>query len=296
MTITHVAVVLNGKAGALLDQEEAGGMLEKALAEAGLTAVVIPQEAGSLPERIRQAGEAGAEAVVVAGGDGTVVCAGHALAGTGVPLGILPFGTMNLLAKDLGLPIGDVARALAVVASGTVRAIDVGDVNGHSFLCASMLGLPARLGRTREETRGSGLRLLSRMAPAAIRLLRLARRTRVQLSLDGERTNVRVASLTVTVNGIDETCGRAFGRTCLDGGRLGVYVIRRLGLTEAFRLCMRMVVGRWRSDEAVAEHSAGAVDIDSRRSLQVMNDGELASLEPPLRYRVRPGALRVLVP
>ena len=296
MTITHVAVVLNGKAGALLDQEEAGGMLERALAEAGLTATIIPQEAGTLPERIRQAAGSGAEAVVVAGGDGTVACAGQALAGTAVPLGILPFGTMNLLAKDLGLPIGDVAKALAVVADGSVRAIDVGDVNGHSFLCASMLGLPARLGRTREETRGSVLQLVTRMAPAAIRLLRLARRMRLALSLDGERMALRVASLTVTVNGIDETCGRAFGRTCLDGGTLGVYVIRRLGLREAVRLCMRMAVGRWRDDGAVAEHSAGAVDIHSRRNLQVMNDGELASLASPLRYRIRPGALRVLVP
>ena len=74
MAIKRVAVVLNGKAGALLDQEEAGGMLERALADAGLEATFIPQDAGSLPERIQQAAESGADAVVVAGGAGTVAC------------------------------------------------------------------------------------------------------------------------------------------------------------------------------------------------------------------------------
>ena len=300
MTIKRVAVVLNGRSGALLDQKEAGGMLEKALADAGLEAHFIPADAGTLPERIKLAADSvatsGADAVVVAGGDGTVACAGHALAGSEVPLAILPYGTMNLLAKDLGLPIGNLEAALQAVAAGKVRAIDVGEVNGHTFLCASMLGLPARLGRTREETRGSGFKLISEMAPAAVKLLRRARRLRVVLRLDGRRTRVRASSLTITVNTIDESCGRTFGRTSLEGGTLGLYIIRRLGITEVLRLAVRMMLGRWRSDAAVAEHQAGEIDVESRRPLEVMNDGELSSIAPPLRYRVRPGALRVLVP
>ena len=296
MNIKRVAVVLNGKAGALLDQKEADGMLERALADAGLEAEFIPQDAGSLPERIKRAAASGADAVVVAGGDGTVACAGQALAGQDVPLGILPFGTMNLLAKDLGLPIGDVAAALKTVGAGHVRAIDVGEVNGHAFLCASMLGTPAQIGRTREETRGSSVRILSEMMPAVLRHLRRARRLRVQLSLDGKPAKLRASSLTVTVNGIDEACGRAFGRTCLDGGKLNLYVIERLGLTEAIRLVLRMALGRWRQDAAVDEHTVTELDIAARRPMQVMNDGELSSITPPLRYRIRPGALRVLAP
>ncbi len=296
MAIKRVAVVLNGKAGALLDQTEAHSTLEKAFADAGLEAEIIPTDAGTLPERIKRAAASGADAVIVAGGDGTVACAGHTLVGGDVPLGILPYGTMNLLAKDLGLPIGDLPAALQAISQGKQRSIDVGEVNGQTFLCASMLGMPAQLGRTREETRGSGLRLVSRMAPALVRLLRRARRLRVRLSLDGTPAHVRASSLTITVNGIDETCGRAFGRTRLDGGMLGIYVIRRLGLWEALRLSVRMAMGRWRDDDAVREHVAEKVDIDHRRPLQVMNDGELSAIMPPLHYRVRPGALRVLVP
>ena len=82
----------------------------------------------------------------------------------------------------------------------------------------------------------------------------------------------------------------------LDGGRLGVYVTRRFGLGDALRLAVRMALGGWRKDHAVTERHARAVDIESHRALHVMNDGELMLMQPPLQYRVRPGALRVLAP
>ena len=296
MAIKRVSVVLNGKAGALLDQTDSHATLENALADAGLQAEFIPQDAGTLPERVKLAAESGADAVIVAGGDGTVACAGHALVGRDVPLGILPYGTMNLLAKDLGLPIGDLPAALRAIAAGSVRAIDVGEVNGHTFLCASMLGMPTQLGRTREETRGSSVRLWSRMATAALRLLRREHRLRVRVRLDGAPSDVHATSLTITVNSIDEISGRTFGRPVLDGGRLGVYLIQRFGLRDAVRLVVRMAFGRWRGDTSVMEHQVGTVDIEARQAVHAMNDGELTLLQPPLQYRLRPGALRVLVP
>jgi diacylglycerol kinase family enzyme len=82
----------------------------------------------------------GADCVVVAGGDGSVACAAAALAGSPVSLGLIPCGTMNLLAKDLRIDPADRAQALDVLAHGRTRAIDLGAVNGHVFTCASMLG------------------------------------------------------------------------------------------------------------------------------------------------------------
>ena len=296
MGIRRISVVLNGKAGALLDQADAHEKLEAALKQAGLEAEFVPVDAGSLPERVAIAARSGADAVVVAGGDGTVACAGHALAGQDVPLGILPFGTMNLLAKDLALPIGDVESALQVIAAGQIRSIDAAEVNGHTFLCASMMGMPTQLGRTREETRGSALRLWSRMAAAAARLLRRAKRLAVRMQVDGEASTVRASSLTVTVNLLNEGSGRSFGRLRLDGGRLGLYVIPRLGPWRAVRLVLSVALGRWRTNAAVVEREAGEVVIASRTALHVMNDGEMLLLDPPLTYRIRPGALRVLAP
>lgn len=296
MAVKHVSVVLNAKAGALFDRADAGDKLRQALAEAGLEADFIPFDAGTLPERLAMAAASGADAVVVAGGDGTVACAGSALVDHDLPLGVLPFGTMNLLAKDLGLPIGDLAAAIQIIAGGKVRTIDVGDVNGKVFLCASMLGMPTHLGRTREETRGSALRLWWHMANAAGRLLHRARRLRVQLKVDGMPATVRAVSLSLTVGRLDEASGRNFGRTDLQSGQIGIYVIQRIGVRDVVRLAARMALGRWRQDSAVSERLAKQVEVSARNALHVMNDGELMLMQPPLRYRVRAAALRVLVP
>ncbi len=296
MLVQSVAVVLNGKAGALLEQDGAGEGLAAAIADAGLTATVIPQHAGTLPERIRLAVDSGADAVLVAGGDGTVACAAELLRGQPVPLGVLPFGTMNLLANDLALPIGDLPAAMRIIAAGQVRAIDVAEVNGHVFLCASMLGTPVQLGRTREKARGAGLRLWSAMARAVLRALSRGRRLRAALVLDGTPVRVRAASLTIVLNALDDSCGRPFGRSVLDGGRFTVYVVERFGPRQIFQLLGRVMLGL-RQHEPIAERHAVAVDLVSTAgAVHVMNDGEFRLIQPPLRYRVLPGALRVLAP
>jgi hypothetical protein len=133
MTIHQVAVVLNGNAEALLQRSGTQSELRSLLAEAGFQAEFISDE-GSLPARVARARavRSGADAVIVAGGDGTIACAAQELAGGQIPLGILPFGTMNLLARDLNLPIGDIAAGIRIIAEGRVRRIDVGEVNSRN--------------------------------------------------------------------------------------------------------------------------------------------------------------------
>ena len=292
--IRRVAVVTNGRAGALLDGSHAG-TLQGIFTAAGLDPVFVPQDAGTLPERMRLAAASAVDAVVVAGGDGTVACAALAMAGRELPLAILAFGTMNLLAKDLGLPIADPAASVAAIGQGHIRCIDVGEVNGHVFLCASMLGLPARLGRTREQTRGGGVTMVLRMASAVWRQLVRAKPLRVTLTADGQPAPLRAAAITITLNPMDPASGRTFGRSALDGGQLAIYAVERLGLRTVLGLAARLLFGR--RHPVVREQVANTVDIASRRSsVEVMNDGELVRLASPLRYRLRPGALRVIVP
>ena len=293
-----VAVILNGAAGALLDRVDQAGSLRALFEAAGLDAHFVPQDAGALPERARLALQAGASMVVAAGGDGTIACTAQVLAGTGVPMGILPFGTMNLLAKDLGIPVGDPAAAVRLLAEGQPRAIDIGEVNGQVFLCASMLGLPARLARYREGGRGqSTLLLWSRMARAALRAIIRDAPLRVALMLDRQTVRLRTASLTITVNPLEDGSGRTFGRTRLDGGELAVYEIGPLRIVGLLRLGLRMLMGHWRRDPMVRERRASRLAVGSgRTALRVMNDGEIRLLRPPLRYRIRPRALLVIAP
>jgi diacylglycerol kinase family enzyme len=291
----RVAVVTNGKAGALLDAHDDGPGLPELFAAAGLQAEFIPNDSGGLTERMREALSRAPDAVIVAGGDGTVACAAQVMAGTGVPLGILPFGTMNLLAKDLGLPIGDPAAALQTVAAWSARAIDVGEVNGRTFLCASMLGLPARLGRHREETRGSSARLWVRMARATLRHVVHMVPLRAEADIGGETVRLRAAAVTITVNPVEESVGSPFARRRLDGGTLVVYAVGAAGAARLLGFALRVATGRWRSDPEVTEYAAPFLTIRRRgKAMQVMNDGELMLLEPPLKYRCRTRALVVL--
>ena len=251
---------------------------------------------GDLPARLRAAME-DADAVIVAGGDGTVACAASALAGTGVPLGILPGGTMNLLASDLGLPTADLNAAADVILAGHTRDIDLGTVGGHVFLCACMLGEPARLGRHREQSRLLGrVRRFLRMARAAIRIVATPRRLRLTLSVDGVAHKLKTSALTITLNALEDGQGRLFGRAALDGGRLVAYAVIRTSVFALVRSFVRMARGRPR-DPALLVLEGTTMRIDSKLgALHVLVDGEERLMVSPFELAIRPLALRVFAP
>jgi diacylglycerol kinase family enzyme len=155
MPVRQVTVILNCKAGALVACGDPEKMLRESFAQGDLEPLFVVPHPGSLSESMNKAVKSKPDAIVVVGGDGTVACAASAMMGSDLPLGIIPCGTMNLLAKDLALPINNLDASIAIIAKGHTRNVDVGEVNSDVFLCASMLGLPARLGRTREGSRGS---------------------------------------------------------------------------------------------------------------------------------------------
>ena len=294
-----VFVVLNGKAGALLGQDDSHESLAASFKEHGITAHLIPQDSGSLPERIRHARDSGATRVIVAGGDGTVACAATLLAETDIALGIIPCGTMNLLAKDLLLPIGDPQQAVAHLANGEARLIDAGEVNGHLFLCASMLGTPAKLSRHREagRQRGNGLLAWSSFAQASFRALRRNTNLRVTLRCNGDTIRLRSPSITITINKLDDEGGHLFSRSCLDGGTLAIYVVRPNPPWRHLAFLLRtMFTGTIKVPEVLVIHTDQAEIQTRSRALHVLVDGELRLLEPPLRYTVRHQTLRVIAP
>jgi diacylglycerol kinase family enzyme len=186
-----------------------------------------------------------------------------------------------------------------VLAEGTPRSIEVGEVNGRVFLCASMLGLPARLGRHREAGRAGGWAIAGwiRYGRAVLRGLRRYAAPKLTLQAAGEDTSVRAVSITVTVNALDDPSGRLFGRGRLDGGELAVLVVDRLGLSATLRLVAALWRRRWREGGLVREFRATDLVVRRRSpAIRVMNDGEGLLLDAPLRYRIRPRALRVMAP
>jgi diacylglycerol kinase family enzyme len=294
---------LNFKSGAFLDSPDASEALPQLLLDAGLEVELISPEAGTLPERIELACALAPDMLVVAGGDGTIACAAQRIAGTGIVLGILPFGTANVLARDLGIPIGNVAAAVATLRDGRVREIDAAEVNGQLYLCGSMLGLPARLARYREMGRGKGsmTRLWLRFARAAFRAFARYGAPRVVLTVDGRPLELHAGAIMVTPNLLDDRTGHRLGRDRLDDGRLGLYALKQVDLGAILRLLTRLVLRSSRRDPDLHGESAREIVVTrmgrrAARTIRVMNDGEVSLMAPPLTYRIVPHAIRVIVP
>jgi len=291
-------VIFNANAGTA----SATGVTADALAglfeTQGLHAVVDARGDVPLADRIADAMASPAETIVAAGGDGTITALAGALVGTPKNLAILPLGTVNALAKDLGVPL-DLSMAVAALATGESHRIDVGEVNGRVFLHKVVIGVIPAVAAGRERIRGR------EDAPAKIAFLRyflrrLARSKRIAVVIDtedGTRRIERVQALAVASNSYDEGLGQFFSRQTLDRGTLTLYLLRHLTVGDVFRLTAGMLLGHWRNDEALSVQSVKSVSIDMRKELlNVMFDGEVEALHTPLHFTIRPKALCVIVP
>jgi diacylglycerol kinase family enzyme len=292
----RIALVINDASGSA--EGATPELIRARIAAAGIEALGEADRAAPLPARIAAAAaEPDIDAMVVAGGDGTVACAAAALTGHPTPLGILPLGTLNLLAKDLGLPL-DLDGAVATLADGVRRRIDVGDVNGRIFVINSVLGMPARVARHREAHRDRrAVRTLARWIVGMLRHLGRYPRLTVTGSIDGLERRLRVRLMAVVVGEYAERPGRLLLREPVDGGRLTLYVLANLSVWRSLRLALGFALGDWRRLPDVERLPVGDLTIRSRlRAMRVMNDGESTLIPAPLHYRIRRQALTVIVP
>ena len=290
--------MVNSSSGALLGRPDAPAEIERKLIEAGFEiGAALDGDGSDLAERLAHARELPVEAVIIAGGDGTISAAAEALAGSDKAIGTLPFGTMNLLAKDLGVPT-DPDDAIVALADADIVSIDLGEVNGRTFLCNSMLGGPARLAERRERNRAHmGLIGWWRHGLASLKAMYRYPPLRIGLDLGDGPVTLRSKAVVVACNPYDESFGHVLTRSRLDGGELTVYAARRLSVWPLIRFSTRMALGRWTDDPDLKTHNVKELTVTSRSKLiRVMNDGETRLEPPPLRYRILPKALKVLRP
>ncbi|MCR6632082.1 MAG: lipid kinase MamU [Magnetospirillum sp.] len=236
------------------------------------------------------------DAVICGGGDGTALTAILAGLGRDKPLGILPLGTLNLLARDLGLPL-DPVQAARVLAEGRPAAIDLAEVNGLPFAIWASLGMhPLIVHRRDKLQQRGGLKKWPAFALAALRAFRRYPLVRVTLSVNGQTTTVTTPLLVISNNAWHEQA-LPLTREALDRGELVVHVAKvstRLGL---LRLALRALAGYWRDGRLLETFKADEVRVISRkRRVMVSLDGEVTVLRSPLIFRLRPKALRVLMP
>ncbi|MFD1611727.1 diacylglycerol/lipid kinase family protein [Sphingomonas tabacisoli] len=292
-----VAVLLNRAGGTLQRRPELIEETEAAFRAAGVNASVEALEPDALRDRAEAlAKRGGIDALVVGGGDGTVGSVAALLAGSDLPMGILPFGTLNHFAKDAGLP-AELDEAVKVIAAGHARAVDLAEVNGRVFVNNSSVGLYPLMVRDRErqqEYLGRGK--WPAMARAAGRALWRLSKWRLRISVEGETEHIETPILFVGNNRYETGLFGLGKRAALDEGKLYLYAIKARSRLKLAKAMTQALLGRLDENDFVVL-SGSSAQVDSRKDgLHVAADGEAFVAETPLRYRIRPGALKLIVP
>jgi diacylglycerol kinase family enzyme len=263
----------------------------------GPGAVLRQVKGAEIDDAARQAVRENFDAIVAAGGDGTIMTVAGQLLDGGPRFGVLPFGTFNYFARGLGIPEDPKGAAEVIVAGGT-RRVSLAEVNGQVFLNNISLGIYPAILRTREDVYARwGRRRMAAHWSAAKTFLRFQRPLFLTIRADGQERRVRTPLLFAARSAYQlESFGLA-GADCVAQGRFAVFVAPdtgRIGMASKALRLVRKAMAQGRDFELLC---AEEVTIAARSPhLTIACDGEKMRLRTPLRLRIHRDALEVFAP
>ena len=289
-TATHPVLLMNPRSG--------GGKVERFHLEAecrsrGIEPVVLAP-GDDLLALAEAAIAGGADVIGMAGGDGSQALVASVASRHDVPHVVVPAGTRNHLALDLGLDRDDVVGALDAFSEGVERRIDLATVNGSVFVNNASMGLYAKIVQSPEYRDAKVQTVLSMLpdmlGPDAVPLdLRFT-------GPDGEpQTSAHMLLVSNNPYRLDESTARGT-RERLDAGTLGVVSLRVSGAADAQRMVTLDALGQIRRFKGWLEWTTDRFQVDSGAPVEVGVDGEAMTLQPPIVFEMLPGALRVRMP
>lgn len=298
--MSRCILLLNNASGGTqrgLDAREVSHLVEEIFREAGheiSSSLVAP---GKIDKALADAVAAKPDIVIVAGGDGTVSAAASALGGTDIAMGILPLGTFNLAARDLGVPL-EIEAAAHFLTTAEVLAVDVLDVSGRACLCTTILGFyPEYAGIF--ETRDHGghwwkktVKLLTGLRTTFMRF----RPLRLSWSGDGGSGQARTKFSAFVPGRYKESAGLIPARTDFRSGKMSAYIGTHRTAASAFRGILDYTMGRHEQNPELRVISASRMTLTAsrRKSCNAMLDGEILRLPFPIELRLKPAHLKVL--
>lgn len=298
----RITVVMNEKAGTLA-ASDAGAVangIRTAFAHAGHSVNLIQTRPQAMTATLRKVFTAPPDVVVVGGGDGTLNAALNLMGRSPAALGVLPLGTMNLTARDLGLPLDPVAAAKAL-ARGEIAPVDVATVADIRFLHAAVLGFYPWMVLDRDRARRrKGLAKWPAMIRAGWRALFRRHELEVEVLLDtdtGETARITTPLLVVANNRFVDGAGPVPTRASLADGELAVYVAETKGPLSLLRLAVAVAAGHWETAPGIHFAACRSLTVATRRRrLRIAVDGELMHLTPPLQFHLQHRRLGMLMP
>jgi diacylglycerol kinase (ATP) len=287
--VTDIAVILNPTAGNLETVRDCQERVESIAPGCPLR---ITSHAGEAEALARRAVEEGFGRIVAAGGDGTVNHVANGIAGSNAALGILPMGTVNVFAMELGLPSNSLELCWSIVEAGNMRLVDLPSANGKCFVQLGGIGLDAQVVQETSLAFKRSLGPLSYLISAA----HIAARQPPKLFIESEDASVGEGSFVLVGN------GRLYGgpfpffkHAVIDDGLLDIVVFKRLGYLEIIKYLHDVVFS---SDICVPEieyFQTRHLRVSSEQDVPLELDGELAG-NCPVDFQMHEKALRVLAP
>src|SRR6266487_3257449 len=288
IAVSNAVVIFNPAAG----NEEANHWQERVESIARGCPVRITSQSGEAEALARRAVEEGFEKIVAAGGDGTVNQVVNGLAGSSVALGLLPIGTVNVFAMELGLPSHNLELCWDVIQGENMRLIDLPSANGKYFVQLAGVGLDAQVVKETSLAFKRSFGPLSYLISAA----QIAARQPPKLFIESESTSVDEASFVLIGN------GRLYGgpfpffkHAVIDDGLFDVVLFKRLGYLEIIKYLQNVVFSSDISAPDIEYFQTEHLRVTSAQDVPLELDGELAG-SCPIDFRIQKKGLRVLAP
>ncbi|MEO6388619.1 MAG: diacylglycerol kinase family protein [Croceibacterium sp.] len=292
MAAPPLPVIVNrsgGTASSLGD--ELAEQLQDAFAKAGQPIALDLVDGKDIADAVAR--HAAAPRIAVGGGDGTIASAAQVVAKGSGELAVLPLGTRNHFARQLGVPL-DLEGAAALAAKGTARPVDLGDANGRTFINNFSAGAYVDLVHEREQSSLSGVLAL---AYGSWRALAKLRSRSFALAIDDKRQQIRTPLLFVGNNRYQVADGKPGERDAMDDGMLSAYGVAPLPRTALLAAALRILVAKPRMHrDFVLDELAREVIIEGTGELDIALDGECMRIPLPLTLTVRPKVLAVVQP
>lgn len=294
----HVIVNKNSGTVLRLGEETVTKMLYDALGERIHSFHMI--EGSQMCGKIDRLTQSDSRSILIGGGDGSATCAAELLQGSDVHFGVLPLGTMNLLAQDLG-SAPTFEETMARFKTLKEDTIDMGLVNGRMFLCSAVVGLVPESAVVREEIRETGsieaaARFMGTIAKGMVGSI--SQDLFLRQSEHDAPVPLNTTSLIISNNRFTckpEDISARFARDTLKDGYLAVYSAAPKDIIDGLRLLMKMWQGQWQDDQSVIAFETPELIVDAaEKEILVSLDGEPVKMHAPLKFKLHRQSLSVL--
>ena len=239
--------------------------------------------------------------LLIGGGDGTIRYAAAKLLPRKKAFGIIPFGTMNLLARDLGIPT-QLEETFASYKNGYDEAIvDASFVNNELYLCAASIGTMPSASQVREENREiPNIIMFPQLFLHTLSEFQRLSRKRIYLNVDGRKYKFRSPAIVISNNKFTETEGASFDnfkRGSLNDGLLAIYATKAQNIWDHLRFMGKLLLGNWLKDEGLKKWEGKQIILNTKSRREMVSiDGDLIELPTPIKFTIQKGALTLLQP